>query len=117
MSILADLFALIGPVMDGRAYRNTAGDSPVPPYATFFRVVGVEGVTLDENGGEGNESETRLQIDVWALTGVEADARAAAIKAALKGWHISNTILLERDDFEPDTKLHRVMIDVQTIHQ
>ena len=117
MSIMSDLYELIGPVMDGRAYRNTAPDSPQSPYATFLRVSGVEGATLDANGGTANESDTRLQIDVWALSGVDVDAKAAGIKAALKGWHIPNRILLERDDYETDTKLHRIMLDVQTIHQ
>lgn len=117
MSILSDFFALVGPVFDGRAYRSTAPDSPVKPYATFFRVVGVEGVTLDENGGTDNESDTRIQIDIWALSGVDVDAKAAAVKAALKSWHISNVVLLEQDGYETDTKLHRITLDIATIHQ
>lgn len=117
MSILSDFFALVGPVFDGRAYRNAAPASPIAPYATFFRVSGIEGVTLDENGGTGNESETRIQIDVWALSGDEVDAKAEAVKAALKGWHISNVINLEQDDYETGTKLHRIMLDISTIHQ
>lgn len=117
MSILSDLYTLIGPVFAGRAYRNAAPDSPVAPYATFFRVAGVEGVTLDENGGTGNESNTRIQIDIYAATGVGVDEKAEAVKAALKGWHIVNVIELEMDGYEAEVKLHRVTLDISTIHQ
>jgi hypothetical protein len=115
MSIVSNLRDLLAPVVSERAYFNNAPDSPAPPYITFFRVSGIEGLTLDTNGGTDNETETRFQIDVWALGGVEVIDKAEAVKAALKGWGVSNTVLLERDDYEPDTKLHRVQIDVQTI--
>lgn len=117
MSILADFFALVGPIFDGRAYRNAAPASPTAPYATFFRVSGIEGVTLDKNGGTDNESETRIQIDIWSPSGTEVDAKADAVKAALKGWQISNVINLEADGHEGDTKLHRITLDISTIHQ
>ena len=115
MSILSDFYALAGPVFDGRAYRNTAPDSPTAPYATFFRVSSIEGLTLDENGGDENETETRIQIDVWAESGVEVDARAGALKAALKAWSVPNVLLLEMDGYDPEAKLHRVTLDIQTI--
>lgn len=117
MTILSDFFSLVDPVFDGRAYRNAAPDSPTAPYAVFFRVTGVEGATLDPNGGIGNESETRMQLDIYALSGVDVDAKADAAKAALKGWSKSNIILLEQDGYEADTKLHRVTLDISIIHQ
>lgn len=114
--ILAEFFALVGPIFVGRAYRNAAPDTPTAPYATFFRVASVEGATLDENGGTDNESETRIQIDIYG-TSSDVDAKTAAVKAALKAWHISNVIQLEQDLYEPEVKLHRTMLDIATIHQ
>jgi hypothetical protein len=117
MSILADFDALASPVFAGRVYRNSAGDSPTVPYATFFRVVGIEGSTLDRNGGTDNETNTRIQLDVYSRSGTELDTLVGAMKAALKAWSVSNVILMEMDDYESDTKLHRTTLDISTWHQ
>lgn len=117
MSAISELVALIGPVMDGRAFRDHAGDKPTPPYVVFFSVSEVEGNTLDENGGTDNESADRIQIDIWALASAERDAKKAAVKAALKSWHVSNVLNLAFDGYETDTKLFRATLDISTIHQ
>jgi len=116
MSILSDFLALVDPLFDGQAYRNVVPESATAPYAKFFRVSGIEGVTLDENGGDDNETATRIQIDIYGGSD-DVDARAAAVKAALKTWHVSNVVLLEFDDFDDATKLHRTTLDIATIHQ
>ena len=115
MNVLNSFYQLIDPIFGGRAYRGTAGDSPVPPYATFFRVVAIEGVTLDQNGGDGNESATDIQLDVYALGGDELDNLVAAVKSQLKAWSVPNVITSEGDAYEPDTKLFRTMLTVSTI--
>jgi hypothetical protein len=119
MSILSDFLALVDPIMDGKAYRGVVPDSAVAPYAKFFRVAGVEGVTLDENGGTDNETQTRIQIDIYALSGDEADTKAKAVKEALKTWKISNVVLLEFDGLEDTVtpNLHRATLDIATTHQ
>jgi len=116
MSIMTDFLTLVDPLLDGRAYRNVAPDSPVAPYAVFFRVASIEGATLDENGGTDNETETRIQIDIYG-TAADVDARAAAVRSALKTWPVDNIVLLERDGYEADVKLHRTMLDIATVHQ
>jgi hypothetical protein len=116
MTILSEFLALVDPIMDGKAYRGVVPDKAAPPYAKFFRVSGVEGVTLDENGGTDNETATRIQIDIYGSAG-DVDAKAAAIKAALKSWSVSNVVLLELDSFEGEVKLHHTMLDIATIHQ
>jgi len=113
--ILTDFLALVDPIMDGQAYRNVVPDSAIAPYAKFFRVAGVEGVTLDENGGTDNEIATRIQIDIYG-SDVDVDTKVAAVKAALKTWHISNVINLEFDAYEAEVKLHRTTLDIATIH-
>lgn len=116
MSIQSDFYTLVGPLFSARLYPNVAPDTPVPPYAVYFRVSGIEVSTLDTNGGSGNPSNTRLQLDVWAKTYAEAQSSAAAVKTALKDWAVENNVLLEQDMYEPDTKLHRVMLDISTWH-
>jgi hypothetical protein len=116
MSIQADFVTLAGPILAGRMYPSVAPDSPVTPYAVYFRVSGTEVSTLDTNGGAGNANHTRLQLDVWAKTYAEAQSIAAAVKTALKDWTVENNVLLEQDMYESETKLHRVMLDISTWH-
>ena len=116
MSLSTDFIALASALFAGRVYPVGSEEKPIPPYATFFRVAAVEGATLDPNGGTSNETNTRLQVDVWALTYLEAQAKAEILKAALKGWSVENVLLGEQDMFESDTKLHRVMLDISTWH-
>lgn len=116
MTILSDFLALVDPILDGKAYRNVAPDDVEAPYAVYLRVAGVEGVTLDENGGEDNEIATRIQLDIYG-SDTDVDARAAAVKAALKTWAIENIVTLEVDSYDTEVKLHRTMLDISTIHQ
>lgn len=116
MSIQTDLVALLGGLFAGRMYPQTAHTNAVAPYCTYSRVTATEEATLDPNGGTGNEVNTRMQIDVWALSYAEAQSKAAAVKAALKGSVIENVTLSELDMYEDDTGLHRVMLDVSTWH-
>lgn len=115
MNILSDFNALADPIFSGRVYRNSAGDSPVAPYAVFFRVSAVEGVTLDENGGPDNETESRIQLDIYAAGGTELDNLVDAMKAALKTWSVPNIIVLEMDGWAPENKLNRITLDIATI--
>lgn len=115
MSINSEFFALLdGPVFGGKLYRGIALEAAAP-YGVFSRVAAIEGVTLDDNGGADNEFTTRMQLDIYDASGTGADSLAAQAKAALKAWSRSNIILLEQDDYEPDTKLYRVMLQIEII--
>ena len=116
MSLQTEFFTLSTGIFSGRVYPQTAPAEVVAPYCTYSRIAAIEQTTLDTNGGTGNASNTRLQIDVWALTYAEAQTKAAAVKAALKGWAVENVLLDEQDMHEPDTGLHRVMLDISTWH-
>lgn len=115
MDVLAEFLALIDPIMDGQAYRNVVPDDAPAPYARFLRVAAVEGVTLDDNGGDDNETATRIQIDIYGSSPA-VDAKTKAIKAALKTWGVDNVIQLELDGYDPEVKLHSTMLDIATIH-
>ncbi|MBK5206123.1 MAG: DUF3168 domain-containing protein [Polaromonas sp.] len=116
MNFQAELKTLLGSLVTGGVWANVVSGVAVTPYITWSRITAIEQTTLDTNGGTGNASNTRLQIDVWALTYAEAQTKAAAVKAALKGWAVENILLDEQDMHEPDTGLHRVMLDLSTWH-
>lgn len=116
MSMLTDFFTLAGGVVSSRAYPNVAPAEPVTPYLTYFRVSAAEDNTVDSNGGAGNLVNTRLQVDVWGSTYAQAQTSADALKAALKGWLWQNLVINEQDLYEPDTKLHRALIELSIWH-
>ncbi len=116
MSVISDLIALLGPIVDDRVYPMGSEQSPVAPYITVFRVSAIEGNTLDTNGGTGNEFNTRMQIDCMAGSHGAAEVLETAIRTALKGWSVENVVLTSQDLFDDETRLHRVMIDISTWH-
>lgn len=116
MSLQTDLFTLLTAQFSGRVYPNVAPELAVTPYAVYSRVSAIEQNSIDTNGGTGNASNTRLQIDVYASSYSAAQSSAATVKASLKGWAVENTLEAEQDFYEPDTKLHRVMLDLSTWH-
>lgn len=116
MSLQTDFFELAGAIFAGRLYPGVAPADVATPYATYTRVVAIEQATLDVNGGTGNSTNTRLQIDIWSPVYLDVHTKASALKAALKGWVVENIILSEQDGYEADTHLHRVMLDVSLWH-
>jgi len=116
MSLQTDLFTLLTGLFSARVYPSVGPEFSVTPYAVYSRVSATEQSSLDTNGGTGNASNTRMQIDVYASTYSAAQSSAAAVKTALKSWAVENVMQDEQDFYEPDTKLHRVMLDVSTWH-
>lgn len=116
MSLQTEFFTLATGIFSGRVYPQTAPAEVVAPYCTYSRIAAIEQPTLDTNGGTGNATNTRLQIDVWAMTYSEAQVKADTVKTALKSWATENLVLGEQDMHEPDTGLHRVMLDISTWH-
>lgn len=116
MSLQTDLFTLLESLFSGRVYPSLAPEDTASPYVVYTRVSSVEENSLDANGGSANASNTRLQIDIYASSYSAAQSSAATVKSALKGWATENTLQGEQDFYEPDTKLHRVMLDVSTWH-
>jgi hypothetical protein len=116
MNLQTDLFTLLSGLFSTRIYPAVAPENTATPYAVYTRVDAQEQTTLDTNGGTGNASNTLLQIDVYASTYGAAQASATAVKTALKSWATENTLESEQDFYEPDTKLHRVRMDVSAWH-
>lgn len=92
----------------GRVYANVAPDSPVAPYAVYSRVTNTPENTLSS----GVVAEhLRYQVDVYSSSYLEALGIAKNISQALDLSLSSCLRLLERDFYEPEVKLHRVMQD------
>ena len=116
MSIQSDLFALLGPLVSNRVYPQGTAPAYTAAYITYSRIDTIAESTLDKNGGTGNLRNSRLQIDVYSLSFGDAQAKAALVRAALEGWAISYLPITEEDMYEPDTKLHRVLMQYSTWH-
>lgn len=116
MSMQTDFVTQVGSLFAGHVYPQTVRAKVAAPYCTYSRITALEQTTLDANGGTGNAINTRLQVDVWALSYSQAQALAVAVKAALKGWSVENVLLDEQDLYEGDTGLHRVLLDLSIWH-
>jgi len=116
MSLQTDLFALLASAFTDCVYPMVAPADTPTPYAVYSRISTLEITSLDTNGGAGNAYTTRLQIDVYAATYAAAQAKAGEVKAALKGWAVENIVDSEQDLYEPDTQLHRVLLDLTAWH-
>lgn len=78
------------------------------PRITYQSITG----RYNENlSGAGPYRGTR-QIDVWALTYAQAHGLADQAKVALRAGLNVGSITDNPDDYETDTKLHRVSFDV-----
>lgn len=78
------------------------------PRITYQKVAGSD----NENLRGAGPYRGRRQIDVWALTYAQADGLAAQAKVALRSGLNVGSIMDNPDDYEEDTKLHRVSFDV-----
>lgn len=82
------------------------------PALVFQRISTTPSSTLS---GINPTTRARLQVDAWAETFAEADALAAAARAALL---LSKSIWLDqRYLFENDTRVHRVSMDFSVWYQ
>ncbi|SMP71967.1 DUF3168 domain-containing protein [Noviherbaspirillum suwonense] len=116
MSIQSDLHALLTGIVAADQIYPVSARAPVQPYIVYQRVSAVPENVLAGNGGNNPLINTRLQIDVYATLYGEAQAKAQAIKDALRDWPVQNVTNSEQDFFEDGVNLHRVMIDISTWH-
>lgn len=115
MSLQTDLFTLLQGLVSDRVYPSGTA-ATTTPYITYQRITAIEQTSLDTNGGTGNLYNTIMQIDVWASSYGAAQTLAESVKTALKGWSNQNVVQSELDEYEQDTKLHRVLLDVSIWH-
>ncbi len=116
MTIQTDLRARLSDLVAGRVYPLFAPEQAASPFIVYTRLSATENNTLAANGGTGNLTNTRLQVDVYAETYTAAQDMAAQVVMRLKGWNVTCVVNVQMDLFEEDTRLYRVMTDISTWH-
>ena len=113
MSIESDLYthlkddAGVSALVGVKIYPMKAPQNVTSPYISYQ--------VINDNGnqcmsGEVYQNDTRFQIDCWSTKYSEVKAIKEAVISALIGFKSSNSIS-NMDDYEPDTKLYRQLID------
>lgn len=113
--LYTQLLALLNNATDAgpRIYPQVAPDAPVKPYIVYQRISANSENVLS---GKTNLINTRLQMDCYADTYVAAQALAAQVDALMDGWIVQNISNPAQDAFEPDVRLHRVIMDYSIWH-
>jgi hypothetical protein len=109
MSIQEQLKTALSGVAGGRIFPHIALEGVTKPYVTYFRLSVIPETTL--SSGRPLEN-TIFQLDIYDKTAAGASATKDAVKAALDAWAVQSVIQSEQDLYEPDTRLHRVTMDV-----
>lgn len=81
MSLEAQLLAVLGPLVGGRAYPDVTPDKPVFPLIVFQGAGGQEQWYVE--GKRREKRHQRVQVFVWATTRVQASDLADQIGTAL----------------------------------
>lgn len=104
--------------IDTQIVAALSGLAPTTPFADADPTVRPR-ITYQTIAGGYNEHlqgagpyRGRRQIDVWALTYAQARGLADSAKVALRSGLNVGAITDNPDDYEADTKLHRVSFDV-----
>lgn len=108
MSIESDLYAVLAAIAPTSPV--TVPDNSAPPYIVYARVGTAANNVL---AGSPAVELVRFSIDCHAATYAAARAMAASIKNTLRGWANGGYVQNEIDIYEPDAKLHRVVIDFE----
>jgi hypothetical protein len=105
MSVEADLFAVLGPLVSNRAFPDVAPDGVAKPYITYQQVGGdvvnfLNGVPDKRNG--------RFQINVWAATRSAASTLIRQVEDAVR---LSTTLRATSEggavaEYEDELKLY-----------
>lgn len=101
-----------------RVYTETMPQRPETPAVTFSLISGDRDVALD--GWHGVAAQ-RVEISSWATTRAAATSLGQAVLAAMAGhrgaaggFEVQGVVLLmESWDYEPETKLYRVLQDYE----
>ncbi|MFC5524017.1 DUF3168 domain-containing protein [Polaromonas jejuensis] len=114
MTIQQQLVTLLSGFTDvGTRVYPPAPEQPARPYITFQRISANSENVLSGSSGLTN---TRMQIDVYADTYVQAQTIAGQVDALMAGWVVPNVSQPAQDLYEDPVKLHRVSLDYSIWH-
>ena len=105
-----------------RCYPVTIPQSPTYPLILYTKITGMRDHHLQ---GPNGRAHPRMQIESWAKTYTEAKTLAGAIREALDGYSgtASGTVIgsclidSERDDYQKEIEVYRVMQDYFIWHE
>jgi hypothetical protein len=113
MSIETDLYThlendvAVSALVGDKIYPMKAPQNVTSPYITY-QVINDNGNQCI--GGSIYQNDTRFQIDCWSKTYSEVKAIKEAVISSLIGFKSSYN-MSNMDDYEPETKLYRQLID------
>lgn len=82
MTLEAELFALLSPIVAGRVFPDVAPNGTIAPYATYQQV---GGEVINYLGREVPDlHHARVQINVWCATRMQASMLARQIEDAFR---------------------------------
>lgn len=96
-----------------QVYPLTAPDQTVAPYITYQTVSANSENVL--SGGSGLIN-TRMQIDVYSGSYLQARAIAAQVDVLMTGWSVQNISQPSQDLYEDPVKLFRVLLEYSIWH-
>ena len=105
-----------------RCYPVALPQSPTYPLILYTKITGMRDHHLQ---GPSGHAHPRFQIEAWAKTYTEAKTLADAIREALDGYSgtaagtkIGSCLIeSERDDYQNEIDVHRVIQDYFTWHE
>jgi hypothetical protein len=106
MNLEMQITAALSPLAPTTPFGDA--NAAVRPRITYQKVDGSDNEHLRGAG----PYRGRRQIDVWALTYAQANGLAEQAKVALRSGLNVGAITDNPDDYEADTKLHRVSFDL-----
>lgn len=115
MNVQQQLAALLTGATDAgvEVHPVIAPDMVPKPYIVYQRVSSNSENVMSGDSGLVN---TRMQIDVYALTYGQAVAIARQIDVLMAGWVLQNVSVLSQDGYEDAVKLFRISNDYSVWH-
>lgn len=109
--IQSDIFTALSTAFSTRLYPLAAPEDVVRPFGVYSRVA-ANPVTLS-----GSINSTEMQIDVYANTYAEALTLATSAQTAIAAASTLKSSQIQAvDEYEPETKLYRVILEFTAWH-
>lgn len=112
-TLLEQIHTTLNPLAAGKAWysvNEAQASSTEDPYPFIV----VQRVGSEPNVGMNGPSElqnTRIQIDIHALSILQADALKRSVEATMRVWTLQNVPLSSVDLFDEAARVHRIVLD------
>ena len=113
MTVEADIYARLGPLVAGRAYPNTFPQSCTWPAIRYTLTTRHEPTVCGDAGDD--DAEHRVQVDLVAAGYDAVRALRLSARAAMDAGPWPVTLDLDESMYDEDAKVHRVVL-VYVLH-